>query len=76
MVGISQKDGKKEVPLLKLVVNSIGTGVLMRTFDMVVNAHLGGISLQSLKYKGENNLLQAQMVDFLKCFCVVLLLVC
>lgn len=42
----------KETPFLKLKLDSIGTQVQLRSFDIVVNSYLGGIYLQHLKFKG------------------------
>lgn len=39
-------------PLLKLVVESLGTEVKVRSFDLCVCAYLGGIYLQHMQFKG------------------------
>ena len=41
--------------MLKIVIDSIGTQLQMRTFDMGVSLYLGGIYVQHLEYKGEQN---------------------
>ena len=38
--------------MVKIVVDSIGTKLQMRTFDMEVSLYLGGIYVQHLEYKG------------------------
>ncbi|KAK3590891.1 hypothetical protein CHS0354_020869 [Potamilus streckersoni] len=48
---LAQKVNNKSVPLLKLVIDSLGTEVKMRTYDMCVSAYLGGIYLQYLQMK-------------------------
>ncbi|WAR29642.1 VP13A-like protein [Mya arenaria] len=48
-LNIAQRKGDMDCPLLRLVVNDIGTGVKVRTFDMVADAHLGSVYLQYLK---------------------------
>ncbi|KAK3093140.1 hypothetical protein FSP39_011676 [Pinctada imbricata] len=52
-VQLSRKMGDSLQPLLKLVVESLGTDVLVRTFDLSVEAYLGGIYLQHQEFKGE-----------------------
>lgn len=39
----------QDKPLLRLVVNDLGTKVKMRTFDMSAEAFLGGVYVQYLK---------------------------
>ncbi|KAK7482167.1 hypothetical protein BaRGS_00026632, partial [Batillaria attramentaria] len=53
VLAVSQTDKvrKRETPLLKVLVERIGTDVKMRTFDMFANAYLGAIYVQHLKYK-------------------------
>ncbi|KAK6178554.1 hypothetical protein SNE40_013319 [Patella caerulea] len=50
-VNIHEQIDNKEVPLMKVAVKSIGTMVKMRTFDMAVEAYLGGIFIQHQKFK-------------------------
>jgi len=52
-VNIAQRIDKEEVPLLRLVVNNLGTEVKLRTFDICADAYLGGIFLQYLKVNGK-----------------------
>lgn len=49
---MSQRINNEDVPILKFVVESLGTEVKVRTYDMTVEAYLGGIYLQHLKFKG------------------------
>ena len=42
-----------DVPLLKLVIEKLGTSVKIRTFDMLADAYLGGIYLQYLRLKSK-----------------------
>ncbi|ESO95114.1 hypothetical protein LOTGIDRAFT_160876 [Lottia gigantea] len=50
-VKVHEKLENKDIPLLKLIVKSVGTVVSMRSFDMVVDAYLGDISVQHLKFQ-------------------------
>lgn len=42
----------KEVPFLKLKLDSIGAQVKVRSFDVIVESYLGGLYLQHLMFKG------------------------
>ncbi len=53
MVCLSQRRESKDVPMVKVVVDSIGTQLQMRTFDMGVSLYVGGVYVQHLEYKGE-----------------------
>ena len=44
-------DGQ-DVPTLKLVIDSLGTEVKVRTFDLMVEVYLGGIYVQHLQFRG------------------------
>lgn len=46
---------KEDVPLLRLVVNNVGTGVKLRTFDIVADAYLGAVYVQYLKVNGKKS---------------------
>ena len=46
----------KEVPFLKLKLDSIGAQVKVRSFDVVVESYLGGLYLQHLMFKGKRYL--------------------
>lgn len=48
---LSQRQGDTEIPVLKLMVESVGTEVQMRRFDMLVDAHIGTVYAQHLKYQ-------------------------
>ena len=48
--------GTQDVPMLKLVVDALGTEVKVRTFDLSVSAYLGGIYLQHMQFKGNARL--------------------
>ncbi|KAJ8307900.1 hypothetical protein KUTeg_014547 [Tegillarca granosa] len=50
-INILQRENNLDVPLLKLVVESVGTELTMRTFDMGVEAYVGGIYVQHQKFK-------------------------
>ncbi len=39
--------------MLKIVVDSVGTKLQMRTFDMGVSLYLGAVYVQHLEYKGK-----------------------
>jgi hypothetical protein len=57
----------KPLPILKLVVDALGTEVKVRTFDLSVSAYLGGVYLQNMQFKGGHH-----MFGLLVCFaCVV-----
>lgn len=43
----------KEVPFLKLKLDSIGANITVRSFDIVVDSYLGGLYLQHLLFKGK-----------------------
>jgi hypothetical protein len=49
---LSQSQEGREVPMMKIVVDSLGTNVQMRTFDLMVNAYLGSVYIQHLQFKG------------------------
>ena len=51
-MSVCEKTGGVDTPLLLLVVESIGMEMLMRTFDMRVDAHIGIVELKHLKFKG------------------------
>lgn len=56
--------------MLKIVVDSVGTQLQVRTFDMGVSLYLGGIYVQHLEYKGEYSLdLKPKGVNFSVLFC-------
>ncbi|XP_052785478.1 intermembrane lipid transfer protein VPS13A-like [Mya arenaria] len=57
-LNIAQRKGDMDCPLLRLVVNDIGTGVKVRTFDMVADAHLGSVYLQYLKAEVPEDLVE------------------
>lgn len=42
-----------DIPMIKLVLTTMGTNVTTRKFDMEAEAYLGGIYLQNLKFKGQ-----------------------
>ena len=42
----------QNVPMVKLVVEQLGAAVIVRPFDMSVNAYLGGIFVQHLEFRG------------------------
>ncbi|XP_060551931.1 intermembrane lipid transfer protein VPS13A-like [Ruditapes philippinarum] len=48
-LNIAQRLDNKDVPLLRLAVNDLGTDVKVRTFDLIAEAFLGGIQVQYLK---------------------------
>jgi hypothetical protein len=50
---LSQVENGKDIPVLKIVVTSLGTEVTMHTYDMKVAAYLGGIYLQHRKFIGK-----------------------
>ncbi|XP_067654011.1 intermembrane lipid transfer protein VPS13A-like isoform X3 [Haliotis asinina] len=58
VINVSQKEGQTEVPLLKLAIESVGTQVKMRTFDMVVEAYVGCLYLQHLKFQASDTMSQ------------------
>ncbi|CAG2221758.1 VPS13A_C [Mytilus edulis] len=49
-INISQVDNGKDIPVLRLVVVSLGTKVTMCTYDMNVAAYLGGVYVQHRKF--------------------------
>ncbi|XP_064596383.1 intermembrane lipid transfer protein VPS13C-like [Liolophura sinensis] len=55
-ITLSQRINKQEVPMVRLLVERLGTTMKMRTFDMSVEAYLGGIYLQHLKLKDSDQL--------------------
>nr|KAG5695914.1 hypothetical protein BaRGS_017352 [Batillaria attramentaria] len=57
-VNQTDKTTNTETPLLKVLVERIGVDVKMRTFDMLVNAYLGAIYVQHLKYKLSDRITQ------------------
>ena len=50
----SQTVEEKQVPFLKLKLDSIGAQVKVRSFDIVVDSYLGGIYLQHQLFKGKS----------------------
>ncbi|XP_048251088.1 vacuolar protein sorting-associated protein 13A-like isoform X4 [Haliotis rufescens] len=58
LINVAQREGATEAPLLKLVIESVGTQVKMRTFDMVVEAYVGCLYLQHLKFKASDTMAQ------------------
>ena len=60
---VAQRMNNQDVPLLKLVVDAVGTEVKVRTFDLSVSAYLGGIYLQHMQFKGTLNLYLYSCVD-------------
>ncbi|KAH3866056.1 hypothetical protein DPMN_029107 [Dreissena polymorpha] len=55
-LNISQRQKDVDLPLLRLMINDLGTMVKVRTFDLKVEASLGGIYLQYLKTEGEGHI--------------------
>jgi len=51
-VTVAQRHGESDVPMLKLVVDSIGVKLRARDFDTSVNAYLGGVYVQHMLFKG------------------------
>ena len=49
-INLSQVENGKDIPVLRIVVTSLGTEVVMHTYDMKVAAYLGGIYLQHRKF--------------------------
>ncbi|XP_065940396.1 intermembrane lipid transfer protein VPS13A isoform X3 [Magallana gigas] len=47
-----------DIPMIKLVLTTMGTNVTTRKFDMEAEAYLGGIYLQNLKFKATESLNQ------------------
>ncbi|XP_064645587.1 intermembrane lipid transfer protein VPS13C-like isoform X5 [Lineus longissimus] len=54
-LNLSQTKQGVDVPTLKLVVESLGTMVQIRTFDMRVEAYLGGMYVQHQQFKALND---------------------
>ncbi len=52
-LNLAERKQNQDVPLLKIVVDSIGTAVKVRTFDLAVTAYLGAIYVQHLQFQGE-----------------------
>ena len=52
-INISQVEDGKTIPVLRLVVMSLGTEVTIHTFDMDVAAYLGGVYVQHRKFLGK-----------------------
>lgn len=52
-VEIRETSNGVESPFLKLIVTRIGANMKARTFDLDVEAYLGGIFLQHLQYKSK-----------------------
>jgi hypothetical protein len=71
-INLLQRENNIDVPVLKLVVDTVGTDMRMRTFDMGVEAYLGGIYFQHLKFKGRVLLLILLAHSFRKCLCILL----
>ncbi|XP_052264161.1 intermembrane lipid transfer protein VPS13A-like [Dreissena polymorpha] len=55
-LNISQRQKDVDLPLLRLMINDLGTMVKVRTFDLKVEASLGGIYLQYLKTEASADL--------------------
>jgi len=47
---LSQFQGGVDTPALKLVIDNVGTQLTLRSFDMCIDAFLGAICLQHLKF--------------------------
>ena len=62
-LNLAQRRGNDDVPILKIVVDTLGAQVKVRTFDLVVGAYLGGIYVQHLEFRG---------TSFYNCFIVQL----
>ena len=52
-VTLSQYQGSVDTPLLKVIVDSVGTQLTLRSFDMCVDAFLGAVCLQHLEFSRE-----------------------
>ncbi|KAK2175844.1 hypothetical protein NP493_702g01015, partial [Ridgeia piscesae] len=50
-LSVAQYKAGREIPILKLVIDSLGMRLQMRTFDMYATAYLGGIFLQYTEFK-------------------------
>ena len=53
LVAIGRRENNKDVPYLNLKIKTIGTRVMMRTFDMMADAYLGAVCVQQLQYRCE-----------------------
>ena len=53
LVAIGRMEKSEEVPYLNLKIKTIGTRVVMRTFDMMADAYLGAVCVQQLQYRCE-----------------------
>jgi len=67
-LGVSQLKDGHDIPILKVVIESIGTAVTMRPYDMSVQAYLGGIYLQHTQFKALSdgplvNLVNTPIID-------------
>jgi len=51
---LSEHRKGEDIPILKLVIDSLGTRVEVRTFDLMVNAYIGSVYLQHLEFKGQS----------------------
>ncbi|XP_074661340.1 intermembrane lipid transfer protein VPS13A-like [Tubulanus polymorphus] len=54
-LNVFQRQNGLDIPTIKLVIDTLGTEVEMRTFDMRVNTYLGGLYLQHLQFKALEN---------------------
>ena len=52
---LAQRKQNIDIPMVKMVVDSLGTQLQVRTFDMGVSLYLGGIYVQHLEYKGKHS---------------------
>ena len=49
---LSRWEPENPVPVIKLVVDTLGAALTMRTFDMMAEAYLGGLYIQHMQFKG------------------------
>src|SRR6218665_818815 len=68
-LNVSQRKNGVDIPTIKVVIESLGTEVSVRTYDTSVTAFLGGIYLQHTHFKGNyspmNSAVVTQLVSIL-----------
>ena len=69
-VTLSQSQGGRDTPVLRVIIDALGAQLTLRSFDLCIDAFLGAVCLQHLEFSRERLLLSAlSCTQFLRCSC-------
>jgi len=67
---LSQFQGGVDTPMLKVTVDSVGTQLTLRSFDLCIDAFVGAVCLQHLEFSRE---LSSACLSVSDCLCFFML---